>query len=80
MAEEYKFCFLDLETTGHEPLRRVGDSLVIWHEIIDIGAVFCGEDLKVITEFETKVKPKHPERCIPNIVNNFPERAGSGWI
>ena len=56
MAEEYKFCFLDLETTGHEPLRRVGDSLVIWHEIIDIGAVFCGEDLKVITEFETKVK------------------------
>lgn len=72
--------FIDLETTGHDTLKlnRYG-SLNVWHEIIDIGCVLVRSDtLEVVGEFETLVWPEHPERCIPNIINHYPERATVG--
>ena len=73
------FLFVDLETTGHDPLRRVGDALVPWHEIIDIGAVLVVQsNLRMMSTFDTKVRPEHPERCIPDIINNYPQRAEAG--
>jgi len=75
--------FIDLETTGHDPLKLVTASrkqvLTFWHEIIDIGCVFAKSDtLEAIGEFETLVIPRHPERCIPDIINHFPERRAQG--
>ncbi|OGZ00405.1 MAG: hypothetical protein A2945_03615 [Candidatus Liptonbacteria bacterium RIFCSPLOWO2_01_FULL_52_25] len=76
---EYPLLFLDLETTGHDPVRRIGDHLVPWHEIIDIGALFVDEkDLSIVGKFSEKVTPEHPERCLPNLVNHYPERAARG--
>ena len=76
---ELPLLFLDLETTGHDPLRRLGDKLVLWHEIIEIGAVAAtSKTLEVLDVFETKVIPKHPRRCIPNIINHYPDRACRG--
>lgn len=82
------FLFLDLETTGHDPLKRVciknsgGASkyiLVPWHEIIDVGAVMVKQDLTEMGEpFSLKVKPEHPERCLLNLVNDYPKRAVTG--
>ena len=71
--------FIDLETTGHDPLKRVHDHLVLWHEIIDIGALLVEEEgLTVVGKFEKKVVPEHPERCLPRLVNNYNERAKGG--
>lgn len=80
MEKLYSFLFLDLETTGHDPVKRVDGNLVSWHEIIDIGAVMVnpasGEF--VTTPFEVKVRPEHPERCLPNLINHYPARAADG--
>jgi len=75
--------FIDLETTGHDPLGFVdspaGKVLTFWHEIIDIGCVFVRSDtLENVGELEALVIPQHPERCIPNIINHFPERKARG--
>jgi DNA polymerase III epsilon subunit-like protein len=73
------FVFLDLETTGHEPVRRVGGLLVPWNEIIEVGAVAVEQGTFEESEsFEAKVNPEHPERCIPDIINRYPERARDG--
>ncbi len=71
--------FLDLETTGHDPLKKVNGYLVPWHEIIDIAALLVEQkNLKVLGFLKTKVRPEHPERCLPNLVNHYPERAARG--
>lgn len=76
--------FIDFETTGHIPLRRVraGDRFLceLWNEIIDIGAVFVDPAtlLPVGEDFSVLVKPEHPERCIPDIINHYPKRAAKG--
>lgn len=75
----YPLLFLDLETTGHDPLARIGDHLIPWHEVIDIGAVLVDQEgLEVVGEFQEKVRPIHPERCLPDLVNNYKERAAHG--
>src|SRR3989338_6197538 len=72
--------FIDLETTGHDPLKLVDGSLVLWHEIIDIGAVF----IDVMThepvgrEYSMLIKPEHPERRLSNLINGYEERAKQG--
>lgn len=75
----FPFMFLDFETTGHDPLKREGDALVPWHEIIEIGALIADPmDFSVFGEFEQKVKPEHPERCLPDLINHYPKRAAAG--
>ncbi len=75
-ATERPLLFADLETTGHDPLRRVGEHIEPWHEIIDIGALLVEQrTLRVIGEFERKIRARHPERCLPNLVNNYYARA-----
>lgn len=77
--ERYVFGFMDLETTGHDPLKRVGDILIPWHEIIEIGVVVVDQpNLEELGEFNQKVKPEHPERCLPGLVNDYPVRAERG--
>src|SRR3989344_905563 len=34
--------FVDIETTGHDPLKLVNGQIVPWHEIIDFAALFVG--------------------------------------
>lgn len=81
---ELILCFLDLETTGHDPLKLVtlpGEEKTLkpWHEIIDIGCVFAQSDtLEQVGEFKILVKPEYPKRCIPNIINHYRERAERG--
>lgn len=78
---EKPFMFLDLETTGHEPTRRFGNTLLPWHEIIDIGGIVANSsDLEIIHIFEMKVTPEHPERGDLKAweINNFPERFKKG--
>jgi len=82
--------FLDIETTGHEPLKRFGHLALTrdrkprtllepWHEIIEIGALWVDpHDFHVIQEFEEKIAPKFPERCLPDLINHYPERAARG--
>lgn len=77
--------FLDLETTGHDPLKRFGlltdteVELVPWHEIIEIGAIAADpQSLKILDVFEIKVAPRHPERCLPDLINHYPKRAAKG--
>lgn len=73
------FGFLDIETTGHDPLLQQPDGqLVTWHEIIDLALIVTNQKLKILGKFDQKVIVKHPERCIPNIINNFPERLAMG--
>ena len=72
-----KFMFVDVETTGHEPLKLVDGALVRWHEIIEIGAVITNWQ-SFIKDFSVKVRPEHPERCIPKIINDYPARAARG--
>lgn len=75
----YPLLFLDLETTGHDPLKLVNGVLAPWHEIIEIGGVFVEQrSLVKLDEFDMKVRPEHPERCLPNLVNDYPERAKRG--
>lgn len=77
--KRHPLLFNDNETTGHDPLRKIGNYLVPWHEIIDMGAILVDPDtLEVLDTFEQKVIPTHPERCLPNLVNHYPERARRG--
>ncbi len=76
---------MDIETTGHDTLRRVKAYRRIlfepWHEITELACVFVRTPgLEVIGEFKTLVKPRHPERCDPNTIpiTNFPERWKNG--
>jgi DNA polymerase III epsilon subunit family exonuclease len=48
--KKHNFAFIDIETTGLNFLN---------HEIIEIGCVITTPGLKVIEEFELKIKPKH---------------------
>jgi len=54
--KKHNFTFLDIETTGLN---------VIEHEIIEIGCVVTTPKLKVIEEFEIKIKPEHIENADP---------------
>lgn len=77
--KHYLLGFIDLETTGHDPIKRLEDRLIPWHEIIEIGAIFTDPvTLDVLGEFEIKVNPEHPERCLPNLVNDYPSRVING--
>src|SRR3989338_788010 len=93
--KNFPFMFLDVETTGHDPLRRITAPvqnlrvtdfysfpqtyLIPWHEIIEIGALIADPvDYTILGEFEQKIKPEHPERCLPDLVNHYPKRAAAG--
>ena len=79
MQSQYKLCFLDLETTGYDPLKRSGDVLRPWHEIIEIGAAVADFDsLEIEKEFEVKINPQHPERCMSGLVNDYQNRFQKG--
>lgn len=54
--KKHNFAFIDIETTGLNLLK---------HEIIEIGCVLTTPDLKVIEEFELKIKPEHIENANP---------------
>lgn len=54
--KKHNFIFIDIETTGLNLLK---------HEIIEIGCVVTTPDLKVIEEFELKIKPEHIENADP---------------
>lgn len=73
-----KLAFVDLETTGIDPVRLVENRLVVpYHEIIEVGCVLARmSDLKIEDEFEMKVRPEHPERLTPSAqeVNGFNKR------
>jgi DNA polymerase III epsilon subunit family exonuclease len=47
---KHNFAFIDAEMTGLS---------ILEHEIIEIGAVITTPDLKIIEEFEVKIKPVH---------------------
>ncbi len=47
---KHNLAFIDIETTGLD---------VVKHEIVEIGCVSTTSDLKVIEEFELKIKPEH---------------------
>jgi len=77
--------FLDLETTGHDPLKKLGllsdteVELMPWHEIIEIGAIAADpKSLEIFGTFEIKVAPRHPDRCLEDLINHYPERAAKG--
>ena len=53
---KHNFAFVDIELTG----LSVGK-----HEIIEIGCVLTNPELKVIEEFELKIKPEHLEWADP---------------
>src|SRR3989344_2372312 len=53
---KHNFAFVDIETTGLN---------VRQHEIIEIGCVLTTPDLKVIEEFELKIKPEQIENADP---------------
>ncbi len=51
---KHNFAFIDIETTGLNILK---------HEIIEIGCVVTDPKLKIIEEFELKIKPEHIENA-----------------
>ena len=53
---KHNFAFIDIETTGLNLLKN---------EIIEIGCIITTSDLKVIEEFELKIKPEHIEEADP---------------
>jgi len=63
---KHNLAFIDIETTGLD---------VIDHEIIEVGCVFTTPDLKVIEEFELKIKPEHLEIADPTSmkINHYDE-------
>ena len=65
--KKHNFAFIDIETTGLNLLA---------HEIIEIGCVLATPKLKVIEEFELKIKPKHIENSDPVAlkVNHYNEK------
>lgn len=58
--------FIDIETTGLNLLE---------HEIIELGCVLVAPDMKVIEEFDIKIKPEHIENANPTSlkVNHYKE-------
>ncbi|OGI85945.1 hypothetical protein A3A01_00900 [Candidatus Nomurabacteria bacterium RIFCSPLOWO2_01_FULL_39_17] len=52
----HHFAFIDIETTGPN---------VLENEIIEIGCVLTTPELKVVEEFELKIKPEHIENADP---------------
>ena len=54
--KKHNLAFIDIETTGLNLLK---------HEIIEIGCVLTTPELKVIEEFELKIKPEHIENADP---------------
>ena len=63
---KHNFAFIDIETTGLS---------VIEHEIIEIGCVVTNPELKIIEEFELKIKPEHIENAdkVALKVNHYKE-------
>jgi len=53
---KHNFAFVDIEATGLNLTK---------HEIIEIGVVLTTPELKVIKEFEFKIKPEHIENADP---------------
>jgi DNA polymerase-3 subunit epsilon len=53
---KHNFAFIDIETTGLNLLK---------HEILEIGCVITTPELKVLEEFELKIKPEHIEDADP---------------
>ena len=70
---KHNFAFIDIETTGLNLLE---------HEIIEIGCVLTTPRLKVIEEFELKIKPKHIENADPVAlkVNHYNEQSWESAI
>jgi DNA polymerase III epsilon subunit-like protein len=66
----HNLAFIDIETTGLD---------VIDHEIIEIGCVLTTPKLKIIEEFELKIKPEHIEIADPISmkINHYDEKL---WI
>ena len=54
--KKHNLAFIDIEATGLD---------VIKHEIIEIGCVLTTPDLKIIEEFELKIKPEYIENADP---------------
>jgi DNA polymerase III alpha subunit (gram-positive type) len=48
------FCILDTETTGLKP---------DYHEVIQVAAIVCNEQLQEINKVSFKIKPQHIERA-----------------
>src|SRR3989344_1833010 len=68
---KHNFAFIDIETTGLD-VRR--------HEIIEIGCILTTPELKVIEEFELKIKPERIADADPvslKISHYDPDRWGS---
>lgn len=63
---KHNLAFIDIEATGLD---------VLEHEIIEIGCVLTTPELKVIEEFELKIKPEHLEIADPTAmkVNHYKE-------
>lgn len=64
---KHHFAFIDLETTGLNFAK---------HEIIEIGCVLTDDKLKVIEEFEFKIKPEHIENADKTAlkINHYKEK------
>lgn len=85
-----KLLFLDVETTGHDPLRRVITGENSWclqpnHEIIEIGALAVDPVSRQVLpggEFEVKVKPSGwaEDVMLPESekINHYKERKAAG--
>ena len=74
-----KLAFIDLETTGLEPILSMNGFLVApWHEIIEIGCVIADmkNPSKAIDELSFKVLPEHPERITSGAqeINGYNEK------
>jgi len=54
--KKHNLAFIDIETTGLDVLK---------HEIIEIGCVLATPELKIIEEFELKIKPERIEDAEP---------------
>jgi DNA polymerase III epsilon subunit family exonuclease len=70
---KHNFAFIDIEATGLN---------LVAHEIIEIGCVLTNADLKVIEEFELKIKPGHIENADPIAlkVNHYDEEDWKGAL
>ena len=66
---KHNLAFIDIEVTGLD---------VFDHEIIEIGCVLTTPELKIIEEFELKIKPEHIEIANPTAmkINHYSE---SSW-
>ena len=64
---KHNFAFIDIETTGIN---------VLEHEIVEIGCVLTTDKLKVVEEFEFKIKPEHIESADPVAlkINHYNDR------